>query len=316
VHFAGVIMRRLASTLFATSLLLIGCSPSAGGRDCSIDPLRSECFTSPPAEASGGKADAVVGSNSLWPGADLYLVEDELGFLSRTVLTRLQQSFAEQTPIRVHILAHASDAPSTHVVDLHDRWPGEGGVSYGIGADTEKAESSPESIAHELGHVLGLYHTQSRVDRDEKVLIHWPYISELYKTQMQMVDATTAHIGPYDTSSIMQYGSQPLGHDWCVAMTRRTTTNQDPNRCVGPFAGVTDLVRDENIDLDYNHWYSELDYARLSVLYCDPRYCADRCASSERCASPTVAAHRELIYAWERSADGAAWRARYPGAAR
>ncbi|RKG78240.1 hypothetical protein D7W79_13455 [Corallococcus exercitus] len=65
-------------------------------------------------------------------------------------------------------------------------------------------------VIHEIGHSVGLFHMQSRADRDAYVNIYWDNI------QPDAVDQFTTYVaqgrpgmdwGPYDLGSIMHYGS-------------------------------------------------------------------------------------------------------------
>ncbi len=59
-------------------------------------------------------------------------------------------------------------------------------------------------ITHELGHALGLWHEQSRVDRDTYITVEWDNIAEGYEHNFNRHD-TAGVYGPYDFASIMHY---------------------------------------------------------------------------------------------------------------
>lgn len=65
----------------------------------------------------------------------------------------------------------------------------------------------PGAIQHELLHVLGLLHEQSRPDRDEYVQIVWPNIEPQFVQNFMKADETTAETFglPYDFESLMHY---------------------------------------------------------------------------------------------------------------
>lgn len=69
------------------------------------------------------------------------------------------------------------------------------------------------TIVHEILHALGLWHTHSRSDRDEHVIIHWENIRLLSRHNFQkhtdgiFMGQRGYDIGPYDIDSIMHYGS-------------------------------------------------------------------------------------------------------------
>ncbi|EPB70375.1 astacin [Ancylostoma ceylanicum] len=64
--------------------------------------------------------------------------------------------------------------------------------------------------AHEIGHALGLHHTQNRFDRNEHVEVNWENINESAKSQYNICNETEcSHYElPYDYGSIMHYGSK------------------------------------------------------------------------------------------------------------
>ena len=62
------------------------------------------------------------------------------------------------------------------------------------------------STVHEFGHVLGLWHEQSREDRDQFVTINWDNIEEEFSHNFDQHIHDGDDIGPYDYDSIMHYG--------------------------------------------------------------------------------------------------------------
>ena len=59
------------------------------------------------------------------------------------------------------------------------------------------------TIVHELGHALGFWHEQSRLDRDGYVQIHWDRITDGHAHNFNL-QVSGSH-GPYDFDSLMHY---------------------------------------------------------------------------------------------------------------
>lgn len=89
--------------------------------------------------------------------------------------------------------------------------------------------------AHELGHAIGLWHEQSRADRDANIIVHWDNIvpgrEGAFETYLEKGYAG-ADVGPYDFNSIMHYDSGAFSVDyWTIpTITRLDGTWIDSNR--------------------------------------------------------------------------------------
>jgi Astacin (Peptidase family M12A) len=80
------------------------------------------------------------------------------------------------------------------------------------------------TIAHELGHALGLFHEMSRSDRDNWITVNWSNLSQpdQYKTYIERgLDGFDNH--SFDFASIMLYGPDAFAKD----KTKHTATRKD-----------------------------------------------------------------------------------------
>ncbi|MBK5293183.1 MAG: M12 family metallopeptidase [Acidobacteriia bacterium] len=66
---------------------------------------------------------------------------------------------------------------------------------------------STGNVIHEIGHAVGLFHEQSREDRDQKVQIQWANITVGYENNFAQSISTSDDLGAYDYGSIMHYGA-------------------------------------------------------------------------------------------------------------
>lgn len=78
---------------------------------------------------------------------------------------------------------------------------------------------------HELGHVIGLFHEQSRSDRDQHVTIVWDNVKEGFASAFDKYEKNGAgeDRGAYDFASIMHYAS----YNFAVDPTKPTLTRMD-----------------------------------------------------------------------------------------
>lgn len=64
---------------------------------------------------------------------------------------------------------------------------------------------------HELGHTLGLWHEQSRADRDKFICIRWSKIKSGFADQFDLKLSDVTPVGPYDFDSVMHYFAGAFG---------------------------------------------------------------------------------------------------------
>lgn len=89
------------------------------------------------------------------------------------------------------------------------------------------------SIAHEMGHAIGLIHEHSRYDRDDYIVVHWDNIKD--DKEYNFAKMTSANSGisnvttDYDYQSLMHYSSFTASEDFVydTSLPIMTKTNGD-----------------------------------------------------------------------------------------
>ncbi|EDW81478.2 uncharacterized protein Dwil_GK11006 [Drosophila willistoni] len=115
---------------------------------------------------------------------------------------------------------------------------------------TERCLSMPGVIQHETLHVLGLFHEQSRPDRNEYVEIDYDNIPRKYWSQFMAMEQTTTFNVPYDYQSVMHYSKNAFAKDPTKPTIRALIEGKPVERDMGQTRGP-----------------SEGDLAKIRIMY-------------------------------------------------
>ena len=218
--------------------------------DIAIGPIVTLERSSAAAEAAGfarnmpasGSSDAptvafavaITGERYRWPrGLIPYEVQPEI---ADTVGAAIQH-WEQRTSIRFVARTSANAALNPNYVSFEVRdgcWSAvgmQGGmqvISIGPGCGLGQA-------IHEIGHAVGLWHEQSREDRDQHVRIAWENIIPEMQHNFDQHITDGDDIGPYDYDSVMHYPPKAFsvnGEDTIVALAA--------GHALGQRAGLSD----------------------------------------------------------------------------
>ena len=191
------------------------------------------------AVASGDPAVAfgvgITGSQFRWPNCQIpYEIDPALPNQAR--VTDAIAHWEQKTPFRFPLRTAANAGSYPNYVRFGDQggcWSylgmqgGQQPISLGSGCSAGNA-------IHEIGHTVGLWHEQSREDRDLFVTINWANIQAGMAAQFNQHITDGDDLGAYDYGSIMHYPRTAFS-----ANGQETITPTDANAQIGQRTGLS-----------------------------------------------------------------------------
>ncbi len=175
--------------------------------------------TPPPTEEQGL---AAVKRGRLWPGGVVYYRFS--ASLSSTMRHRVKRAMAAWEDRASIVFEKAGPGRDDYVLIKPFQHPYcRASIGHGSGVRYMWLSHvcSVGLIKHELGHSLGLYHEQSRQDRDKHVRILWNNVERWARGNFDRYRETAGRdVGPYDLDSIMQYSSYAFSKNGAPTIVR------------------------------------------------------------------------------------------------
>lgn len=177
-------------------------------------------------------AVAISGTQFRWTGCTVPF-EIDPALPNQARVTDAIQHWRDNTALR--FVERTTEANWIYFTDDDGCWSyvgmrgGRQTISVGAGCSTG-------NTIHEIGHAMGLWHEQSREDRDTFVDIQWANIQTGMETQFSQHIADGDDIGAYDYGSIMHYPRKAFsknGNDTIVPV--------DPSAQIGQRTGLSAL---------------------------------------------------------------------------
>jgi hypothetical protein len=103
-------------------------------------------------------------------------------------------------------------------------------------------------IAHEIGHLLGLWHEQTRLDRNLYLEVRWENIAKMHEKNFQQRAGEGHNQGAYDYDSIMHYSEYAFSRNGLPTLVPRIKgihIGQRTHLSAGDIASVNALYVNE-----------------------------------------------------------------------
>ena len=143
-----------------------------------------------------------------WPGGVMpYIADPEVAPLLEAAMRHWEQ----HTNVRFKKRTD-DDKDYVHFKRLNGSWSFVGRQG-GMQEASIGASATVGTAIHEIGHALGLWHEQSRTDRDQHVTVYTNRVSEANRHNFDTHIPDSVDVGPYDTNSIMHYPSRAFSID-------------------------------------------------------------------------------------------------------
>ncbi|WP_025146136.1 M12 family metallopeptidase [Pedobacter jeongneungensis] len=219
----------------------------------------------------------------LWPGGIVYYVINNASH-SSLILNSISD-WEASTPIRFVQRTNQANYINFQGAPPNGSGDSQLGMIGGEQLIRLAANADKTTVTHEIGHAIGLFHEQTRADRDQYININSANINNTWRSQYEIYSlGTGSEIGTFDFYSIMLYypynSAASVGGNTAPQMTKKDGSIWGYNEYLsqGDIDGVNALYktiyykvtsgRGEEYQMDdYNESY---DTNELIQFYSDP----------------------------------------------
>jgi astacin len=228
---------------------------------------QSERLRAAAVEADGAGSIGTLGvvinqQSKRWPNATMpYEIAGNLPAANRTRVVNAIQHYHDNTRLRLveRTAANRSQHPNFVCFVPHaDQCSSRVGMQGSQQNINLASGCGFGATVHEIGHAWGLWHEQSREDRDRFVRINWQNIQSGKGHNFNQHVSDGDDVGGYDFGSLMHYGRTAFGIT-VNGVVQETITPLQAGVTIGQRSGLSAG------DINALHWMYRLTYANQTV---------------------------------------------------